>query len=202
MEYLPAIISAIGVIITGWFTYNQRTKDKLTDLKIEKWKREESLKLSLKNSNIVKINGELWQLLHDLKADRVYIIQPHPLISNAFISITLEAKRKEIVSMKEVIYKMPIADIAVFCADLAKREFMLYKNVMEEVKDKRAQAILSSNGTVQVIIRRLSDDRHEWVGSIVCEFTRPVDLLPDFARKELLEAANNIQYILPEYPQE
>ena len=40
MEYLPAIISAIGTIIAAWFAYNQYTKNKLTDLKIEKFRKE------------------------------------------------------------------------------------------------------------------------------------------------------------------
>ena len=41
MEYLPAIISALGTIIAAWFAYNQYSKNKLTDLKIEKFKRDE-----------------------------------------------------------------------------------------------------------------------------------------------------------------
>ena len=39
MEYLPAIISAIGTIIAAWFAYNQYAKNKFTDLKIEKMKK-------------------------------------------------------------------------------------------------------------------------------------------------------------------
>ncbi len=39
MEYLPAIISALGTIIAAWFAYNQYSKNKLTDLKIEKFKK-------------------------------------------------------------------------------------------------------------------------------------------------------------------
>ena len=44
MEYLPAIISAIGTIIAAWFAYNQYAKNKFTDLKIEKFKRMKKLK--------------------------------------------------------------------------------------------------------------------------------------------------------------
>ena len=32
------IINAIGVIIVAYFTYNQYTKNKVTDYKLEKWK--------------------------------------------------------------------------------------------------------------------------------------------------------------------
>ena len=38
---IPAILSTLSVIITAWFTYNQYTKDKMTDFKIEKLKKEE-----------------------------------------------------------------------------------------------------------------------------------------------------------------
>lgn len=44
MEYLPAIISALGTIIAAWFAYNQYSKNKLTDLKIEKFKKDEETK--------------------------------------------------------------------------------------------------------------------------------------------------------------
>ena len=44
IEYLPAIISAIGTIIAAWFSYNQYSKNKLTDLKIEQFKKDEEAK--------------------------------------------------------------------------------------------------------------------------------------------------------------
>ena len=85
MEYLPSIISAIGTIFAAWFAYNQYTKNKMTDLKIEKWKAEEEMKSARRSDNIAKIYGVLWQLLHELQADRVYIVQPHPLVNNLFL---------------------------------------------------------------------------------------------------------------------
>ena len=39
MEYIAPIISAIAAIIAGWFAYNQKTKDKMTDLRIEQMRR-------------------------------------------------------------------------------------------------------------------------------------------------------------------
>ena len=55
MEYLPAIISAIGAILTGlfglWIKYNQATKDKMTDLKIAKWKQEQEVKVKRRSDN-------------------------------------------------------------------------------------------------------------------------------------------------------
>ena len=76
MEYIPAIISAIGTIIAAWFAYNQYAKNKLTDLKIEKFKTEEAVKNKRRNDGSAVVFGELWNVLFLLRADRVYIFQP------------------------------------------------------------------------------------------------------------------------------
>ena len=44
IEKLPEIISSIAAFAALWFTYNQYTKNKITDYKIESWKKEESQK--------------------------------------------------------------------------------------------------------------------------------------------------------------
>lgn len=199
MEYIPAIISAIGAIIAAWFTYNQYTKNKMTDLNIEKWKKEEVVKSAEKSEHISKIYGELWQLLHYLKADRVYIIQPHPLINSLFISISLEVKRNGVAEMKKTVGNMPMADVALFSSELSKRDWMYYKDIDSEVKDKRAKSIMGINGTLSAAIKRLSDDEKRWIGSLFVDFTHEENVLPDYIRKLMTEAASNIQYILPEY---
>lgn len=201
MEYIPAIISAIGAIIAAWFTYNQYTKNKMTDLNIEKWKKEEVVKSAEKSEHISKIYGELWQLLHYLKADRVYIIQPHPLINSLFISISLEVKRNGVAEMKKTVGNMPMADVALFSSELSKRDWMYYKDIDSEVKDKRAKSIMGINGTQSAAIKRLSDDEKRWIGSLFVDFTHEENVLPDYIRKLMTEAASNIQYILPEYKQ-
>ena len=47
------IINAIGVIVVAYFTYNQYTKNKVTDYKLEKWKAEGNRN---KHSNITLSN--------------------------------------------------------------------------------------------------------------------------------------------------
>ena len=49
------------------------------------------------------------------------------------------------------------------------------------------------------IIKRLNDNRHDWIGSIFCEFTRPLSVSEENAREIMHTAAMNIQYLLPEY---
>jgi hypothetical protein len=198
VQYIPQIISAVGVIIAAWFSYNQYTKNKQTDQKIEQWKKEESAKNAKKSEDIAKIYGELWQLLHNLSADRVYIIQPHPLTTNLFLSIRLEVKRNGVSSMRSVINKLPMSELAEFSAELATRDFLYYKNVDEDVKDKRARAMFATNGCHMAVIKRLSDQEHDWVGSLTCEYARPTDISPITFKQSMIDAANHIQYILPE----
>lgn len=199
MEYLPSIISAIGTIFAAWFAYNQYTKNKMTDLKIEKWKAEEEMKSARRSDNIAKIYGVLWQLLHELQADRVYIVQPHPLVNNLFLSVSLEVKRNGVSAMKQNVQRLPMADVAAFSAELSARDFLLYRNIETEVKDKRARAIMTTNGCCSVVVKRLADDEHDWIGSIFCGFTHEQELQPATLRQQLQEAADHIQYILPEY---
>ena len=199
MENIAPIISAIGVIITAWLAYNQKTKDKMTDLKIEKLRSEEARKGKIRSDNTGIIYGVLWHILHELQADRVYIVQPHPLVNNLFISISLEVKRNGIVGMKPNIQNMEISNVALFSSELASREYLQYRNISEEVKDKRARAILSRAGTTSALIRRLSDDRYDWIGSIFCEYSDTMTADPIYCRKILSDAADKIQYILPEF---
>lgn len=198
-DMLPAIITAIGTILTGWFGYNQYTKNKMTDQKIEQWKKEEKEKSAKRSEDLAKIYGELWQLLHGLSADRVYILQPHPLSSNLYLSISLEVKENGISPMKHNIRRMLISDIPAFAADLASRDFMYYKDVSSEIKDDKMRSIFLTNGTDMVVIRKLSDERYDWIGSIVVEHARPVDTPPMVYRALMASAADNIRFILPEY---
>lgn len=199
MENIPAIISSIAVILSAWFSYNQYAKNKLTDLKIEKWKAEEEVKSAKRSDNIAKIYGVLWQLLHELQADRIYIVQPHPLVNNLFLSVSLEVKRNGVSDMKPNVQRLPMSDVAAFSAELSARDFLLYRNIDTEVKDKRARAIMTTNGCCSVVVKRLTDDEHDWIGSIFCGFTHEQQLQPASLRQQLQEAADHIQYILPEY---
>ncbi|MCC8153132.1 MAG: hypothetical protein LIP01_02290 [Tannerellaceae bacterium] len=164
---------------------------------MEKGRREKNIR---KSESIAKIYGSLWQLLHNLQADRVYIIQPHPLTNCLFLSIGLEVRRNGVSEMKSHVKRLPMSEVAVFSAELSQRDFQFYKNIDEEVKDKKARALLCTNGSRSAIIKRLSDNEHAWIGSLICDFTRETDISPDYARKELHEFADRIQFILPELP--
>ena len=199
MEYIPAIISAIGTIIAAWFAYNQYAKNKLTDLKIEKFKTEEAVKNKRRNDGSAVVFGELWNVLYTLRADRVYIVQPHPLGNECLLSIYYEVKRKGVEGMRDKIQNLKMSEVAKFSSDMAKNLFMYITDIDGQVQDKYAKALLSSCGCLASVVKRLNYNRYDWVGSIFCEFTHGMTISEAEAREVLHEAAMNIQYLLPEY---
>lgn len=201
MEYLPAIISALGTIIAAYFAYNQYAKNKMTDLKIEQHKNELEEKSRQTNQNIAQIYGALWYVLHEFSADRVYILQPHPLTNNLYLSIGYEVNRNGVAGMKSVVQNLPMSDVPAFSAELSQHDFLCVDDIEHNLKDKRARSILSCNGSHSAIIRKLTDDRHEWIGSLFCEYlaSNEVDMI--YAKDKLANVANKLQYILPEYKQ-
>lgn len=195
---ISEIITALGGIIIAWFGYNQYTKNKKTDYEIEKLRTEDKVTNRRRSDNAMIIFGALWELLYAIKADRVYIVQPHPLGNEEMLSIYFEVKRRWAEPMKPHIQRMRIAEVAKFASELVHNLFMYIKNVNEDVKDRYAQSIFASCGTTSVVVKRLSDNKHDWVGSIVCEYTDPMEVSEEESKELLHKAATNIQYILPE----
>lgn len=196
---LGGLIGAMGGIYAIWTKYHQDTKNKETDYKISKLKEEDMARNKKRSDNAMLVFGELWNVLYQTGASRVYIVQPHPLGNEEMLTIYFEVKRKGVESMRPHVQCLRIADVANFAASLVKNLFMYITNIDEQVKDRYAKALLSSCGCENAIIKRLSDNRHDWVGSIFCEFTQPMTISETDAHDILHHAATNIQYILPEF---
>jgi hypothetical protein len=142
--------------------------------------------------------GELWNVLYETGASRVYIVQPHPLGHEEMLTIYFEVKRKGVEPMKGHIQNMRISEVATFASSLVKNLFLYITDIDAQVEDRYARSILSSYGCESAIIKRLSDNKHDWVGSIFCEFTDKMTVSEEDAKEILHIAATNIQYILPE----
>lgn len=195
---MGGFIGAIGGIYAIWTKYNQDTKNKETDYKLEKMRNEDRAVNRRRSDNAMIIYGVLWELLYQIKADRVYIVQPHPLNNEEMLTIYFEVKRRWAEPMKPHIQSMKICEVAKFASELAENLFLYISNIDEQVKDRYAQSIFSSCGTQSAIVKRLSDQRHDWVGSIICEFTDNLEIHEEEAKELLRKAATDIQYILPE----
>lgn len=201
LEFLPQILSGIASILALWFTYNQYTKNKITDYKIEKWKQEEHSNNVKQAGNIATIYGELWELLYFLKADRVYLIQPHPLYKEMYISATLEVKQYGVSSVRDSLCDIKIESVARFVSDLANSEYKFIKGIETSELDDKIKSIMTSNGCHSVALRRLSDEKNNWIGTIVIgyihNFNNDMDI--ELIEKMSRSSALAIQYILPEF---
>lgn len=201
LQNITNLIEGVGVILVAYWSYNQYTKNKLTDKKIDDLKRDEKRKSVERNDNISKIYFDLYRILIDLKADRVYILQPHPLINNHYISIGFEVKQKGITEIKPKLQDIPIQEIPTIVDKLARRDWLMYRSIETEMEDKRVKSFLKSSGTCGIYVRKMSTEREGWVGSIIVDFMENIEVPTDYAKSLILEVAESIQYILPEIPE-
>ena len=195
---IGGVIGAFGGIYALWTKYNQEAKNKKTEYELEKLRNEDKKKNKKRNDNSMLVFGELWDVMHDTKASRVYVIQPHPLGHEEMLTIAFEVKKKGIEPMKPHIQSLNISNVPKFSADMVKKPFMYITDINKQISDEYIKALLSSYGTKNAIIKRLSDNRHDWVGSIFCEFTYPMEINQEDAQQILDKAAMTIQYIIPE----
>lgn len=195
---IGAITGAISTIVCAWFVYNQHTKNARTDHEIEKIKTEDKVRNKRRSDNAMIIYGVLWELLYATKADRVYIVQAHPLGNEEMLTVYFEVKRRWAEPMRPHIQNLKISEVGRFSSSLVKNTFMYISNIDTQVEDRYAQSIFSACGTEAAIVKKLSDNRHDWVGSIICEFTDKIEIEEEEAKDLLHKSATDIQYILPE----
>lgn len=217
---ITAVFTGMVALYSVWVKFHQDSKNKETDFRLEQQRKEADLRmeqqrrefeLSLEQNrkkearsgyqrsrNTSKVLYELHHILFTAKASRVYIVQPHPLKHSAFLSIQFEVTRKEISGMKKSVQSLPMEEVAVFSHELQKNLWMYYDDIDQQVQDKVAKSLLSSNGCIAVGIKQLNS-AHDWVGNIFVEFTENVLLSEDELRELMHEAAINIQYNLPEF---
>ncbi|MFK2114247.1 hypothetical protein ACIXIO_13335 [Bacteroides fragilis] len=143
--------------------------------------------------------GEIHKVLNDLSCDRVYIIQPYPLGDNHYLTILYEVTAKGVARISDFWQDIKMSELPKFTASMARNELMLIRDI-DSLDGTRAKAMFSSNGTQSLIVQKLHDTTHDWVGSLVCDFTEsiPDDFDEEAIRKKLHFAAMHIQYILPE----
>ncbi|MBO5018178.1 MAG: hypothetical protein J6C56_04875 [Alistipes sp.] len=193
---IAAVITALGVIVLGWFQYNQHTKNKETDDRLKRREEEDKEKRNADKVASQNIYRELWSLLHKLDgALRVYIVQPHPLDRAKFISIQYEVLSEGMVSIMPLIHRMPISNLPGFVVELESNEFLFWHS-QAEVKDGRARSIMHQIGTDQMVAVRMKDGE-VWKGNIVVDFdSNAIDA--EAVQAKLMEAKTVIKYMLPE----
>ena len=201
MEHIEIILTSfftlVSTALVGWYAYNQKTKDKMTDFKIEQVKKENEEKAAKNNRYTGIIFGELWHLLNRLETDRCFILQPHPAGKSLYVSVILEVCRKSIASVKNVVQNVPVSDISKFAKALATIEYLHIDDVDTEVDDMRAKSLMKMSGSIHLSIRQLINYDHEWVGSLVVENLVEREIDHELTEEMMRSVALTIQFILP-----
>ena len=115
------------------------------------------------------------------------------------LSVYYEVKRKGIQGMKERVQRIRMSDMPSFSGELGRNRMMFISDVDTQVQDELVKAMFSLCGCECLAVRRLNDGRHDWVGSLFCEYTEMTDMDRSLVECVMDEAAMNIQYILPDY---
>ena len=92
-----------------------------------------------------------------------------------------------------------MSDMPKFCADLNRNLYIHISDIETQMDDMYARSLFSSHGSSILGIYRMSDNQHDWVGSIVCELRKDSSISESFLRSKLHVISRNIQYILPRY---
>lgn len=194
---IAVLLTAFAAILNYWFQYNQHSKNKLIDFKIEKLRSEEKIRNKRDKEASSRIFGTIWHILYESHAARVYIIQPHPLTHNLYMTVYYEARDNGVMSIRDIFSNMPVGDVAGLASEMRTRDF-IYWPAADDIKDNHARAIMRNAGAETLVIKKLSDDRREWIGSIVIDYAQRTGIEVPYIKGLLHEAANDIQYSLPE----
>ena len=195
------IIGLVSPLATAWFAYNQNAKNAKVQRDVERWKKEEEHKAFMRNKYSGQVFGQIHELLRSAKADRVYIVQPHPLGHVAFLSCYFEAVNNGITEMQSSIQSIPMSRVPMFSSSLADNLWLFYDNIDEQVTDDVAKSLFLANGTRAVGIKRM-DNTKDWVGSIFIEYIEEPELTEFEIKKLAHDSAMVIRHILPEFKEQ
>jgi hypothetical protein len=197
---IAAVITALGVIVLGWFQYNQQTKNKETDARLAQREKKDKEKRNADKRAASAIYRELWPLLSQFEGVlRVYVVQPHPLDRAKYISVVYEVVSEGMVSILPIVRKMPIGSIMDFVSELEGKDFIYWQS-QGDVKAGRARSIMHQLGTDKMVAVRMMNEGI-WQGNVVIDFDN-VEIDIEAVKAKLFDVRSNIKYILPEIEEE
>lgn len=197
-QIILALIAVISPLVTALLAFYQSSQNAKVQKDMEKWKRDEEQKAIMRNKYSGQVFGQIHELLRVAKADRVYIVQPHPLGHVAFLSCYFEAVNNGITEMQSSIQSIPMSKVPMLSSEMAENLWLYYDNIDEQVSDDVAKSLFLSNGTHTVGIKRM-DNTKDWVGSIFIEYIEEPELTEQEIKKLAHDSALVIRHILPEY---
>lgn len=149
-----------------------------------------------------KIYAYLWRILFSIDADRVYIIQPHPLIDKQYISVSYEVcnPQRDVSSHKSKFRNKKFSEWSNLVSKLGTEEWYIITNI-NELEDDKFFAEISRRGVKTILFKKLKNENGYWEGSLCVEFTHSTpNLNSRIEIKKQLECKSKlIADILPEY---
>lgn len=195
-KFLAEFLPVISTIAVAWLGYNQYSKNKQTDYKLERMQKDDEEKREVLGANIARIYGELHHCLNELKCDRVFIIQPHPLKRYDFISVRFAVQRSGISDIREILVDISISTIANIVDQFSKNLWLFFTST-DQVPDRRARALMQMGGGTNFAFIRLSNEDDLWVGTLAVENTTTNPLDEKLSKDIMSKAGSVIQFVLP-----
>ena len=191
---LPIIIT----VLTVWLPWRFKKSDEKHRKQTNQLQQAYDKQRAKDAESIGRIYNENWEILHALGASMVFIVMPHPRISNLFISIKHLVKRKGVESVEsEATQYVPMGDVARLTGMLINEEF--WHRLDTEAKDNRAQALMMTYGIKNAYGHKLTNSDGVWVGAVVACNT-DTELTNCEIRETMERAAKIIAPILPDIP--
>ena len=197
-DFVIAFAMLITPFYVAWLSYNQYSKNKKTDFELELLKTKESDSHLKFTENVTNVYGELWQLLAETDATRVYIIQPHPIHSAVFVSVLYEVCHRGVSGMKGVVLNVEIINAIKFVNMLEANNLFVSNDLDKDLDSDYMKSVFNSMGTESMVIKKLINHNKNWAGSIVVEYKKSKQITDEVIRT-IGYTANTIQYILPDY---
>jgi len=119
-----------------------------------------------------KIYSYLWELLYNVDADRISIVQPHPEDDRKFISISYEVLNptRDVSSQKFNFQYYKMSEWASMIKKWIENRFIVYKK-LEEISDYRLYPEASRRAIKSVVFVRLTNNADYWIGTLAIEYT-------------------------------
>ena len=216
---LAAVIVATGGIITaiivplvnGWikkqerqFELRMQEKANENEVRFNKIELENRIRLEKEKSKLretfSRLYGYMWKLLLSVEADRVYIIQPHPLADKQFISVSLEVLNpdRDVRPQKDDFQFKKMSEWAGFISKLSDNDWVIYQEG-GEIRDLKSRLEFKRRGLSLMVLRRMTDEYGDWEATLCVEYTHNIPTNLDYIKGKMASKAELIADILPEY---
>lgn len=197
---IAAIVTAIGVIIVAYFQYRTKIKEKEMDQSFAKYKDETDAKLIKVEANRKNIQdqyaaaynecyGYLYDLMMDINADRIAVIQPHPVNCHQWISISMEVvyPGRDVGRYKKAFQYREMSDYHRIINRWTKEDFIDVASLAELCYDKNVYASAYQRGVKSMIYKRMLNGKDQWTGTLRIDFTHQT-----LTKEQLLSLATRI----------